>query len=153
MGLGSSPRWGTKIIIKFKRKIMGSLLEDYKEHADSILEVYKKQINGESLTDEEVMQRFKEDEKKFHKEVNDKVGQYEALDMDKFMDRIGGQEKIETMNKINEKLDRSILVNGKLVSKRENDKNEDLDEWKRGFMDGYDEAYRRIVDLSFLKIN
>ena len=132
---------------------MGSLLEDYKEHADSILEVYKKQINGESLTDEEVMQRFKEDEKKFHKEVNDKVGQYEALDMDKFMDRIGGQEKIETMNKINEKLDRSILVNGKLVSKRENDKNEDLDEWKRGFMDGYDEAYRRIVDLSFLKIN
>ena len=69
------------------------------------------------------------------------------------MDRIGGQEKIETMNKINEKLDRSILVNGKLVSKRENDKNEDLDEWKRGFMDGYDEAYRRIVDLSFLKIN
>lgn len=131
---------------------MSSLLEDYKEHADSILEVYKKQINGESLTDEEVMQRFKEDEKKFHKEVNDKVGQYEALDMDKFMDRIGGQEKIETMNKINEKLDRSILVNGKLVSKRKNDKNEDLDEWKRGFMDGYDEAYRRIVDLSFLKI-
>lgn len=125
---------------------MGSLLEDYKEHADSILEVYKKQINGESLTDEEVMQRFKEDEKKFHKEVNDKVGQYEALDMDKFMNRIGGQEKIETMNKINEKLDRSILVNGKLVSNRKNDKNEDLDEWKRGFMDGYDEAYRRIME-------
>lgn len=125
---------------------MSSLLEDYKEHADSILEVYKKQINGESLTDEEVMQRFKEDEKKFHKEVNDKVGQYEALDMDMFMNRIGGQEKIETMNKINEKLDRSILVNGKLVSKRKNDKNEDLDEWKRGFMDGYDEAYRRIME-------
>ena len=132
---------------------MSNLLEDYKEHAGSILEEYKKQINGESLTDEEVLQRFKEDEKKFNKEVNDKVGQYEALDMDKFMDRIGGQEKIETMNKINEKLDRSILVNGKLVSKRKNDKNEDLDEWKRGFMDGYDEAYRRIVDLSFLKIN
>ena len=125
---------------------MSSLLEDYKEHADSILEVYKKQINGDSLTDEEVMQRCKEDEKKFHKEVNDKVGQYEALDMDMFMNRIGGQEKIETMNKINEKLDRSILVNGKLVSKRKNDKNEDLDEWKRGFMDGYDEAYRRIME-------
>lgn len=49
---------------------MGSLLEDYKEHAGSILEEYRKQLtNGESLTEEEVMQRFKEDEKKFHKEV------------------------------------------------------------------------------------
>ena len=38
------------------------------------------------------------------------------------------------------------LVNGKLVSKREDNKREDLDEWKRGFMEGYDEAYRRLMD-------
>ena len=111
----------------------------------TILEEYKKQLNDESLTDEEVMQRFKEDEKKFHKEVHDKVGEYEALDMDKFIDRIGGQGTIEAMNKINEKLDRSELINGKLVEKTPMVK-EDIEEWKRGFMEGYDEAYRRLMN-------
>ena len=111
----------------------------------SILEEYKKQLNDESLTDEEVLQRFKEDEKKFNKEVNDKVGEYEALDMDRFIDRIGGQGTIEAMTKINEKLDRSELINGKLVEKKQ-PVNENLDEWKKGFMEGYDEAYRRLMN-------
>ena len=125
---------------------MGSLLEDYKEHAGSILEEYRKQLtNGESLTEEEVMQRFKEDEKKFHKEVNDRVGEYKKLDMDAFIRRIGGQERIETMKKVNEKLDRSELINGKLVEKKQ-PMNENLDEWKKGFMEGYDEAYRRLMN-------
>ena len=122
---------------------MGSLLEDYKEHAGSILEEYKKQLNDESLTNEEVLERFKEDEEKFNKEVNDRVGKYKALDMDKFIDRIGGQERIETMKKVNEKLDRSELINGKLVEKTPMVK-EDIEEWKRGFMDGFEEAYKRI---------
>ena len=125
---------------------MGSILEEYKEHTGSILEEYKKQLNNESLTDEEVMQRFKEDEKKFNKEVNDKVGEYEALDMDKFIDRIGGQGTIEAMNKINEKLDRSELINGKLVEKTPRNVNEDIEEWKRGFMDGFEEAYKRLMN-------
>lgn len=125
---------------------MGSLLEDYKEHAGSILEEYRKQLtNGESLTEEEVMQRFKEDEKKFHKEVNDRVGEYKKLDMDAFIRRIGGQERIEAMKKVNEKLDRSELINGKLVEKKQ-PVNENLDEWKKGFMEGYDEAYRRLMN-------
>lgn len=111
----------------------------------SILEEYKKQLNDETLSEEEVLRRFKEDEKKFNKEVNDKVGEYEALDMDKFIDRIGGQERIETMKKVNEKLDRSELINGKLVEKRPMVK-EDIEEWKRGFMEGYDEAYRRLMN-------
>lgn len=110
----------------------------------SILEEYKKQLNDESLTDEEVLQRFKEDEKKFNKEVNDKVGEYEALDMDRFIDRIGGQKSIDTMQKINEKLDRSELINGKLVEKTSRKVNEDIEEWKRGFMDGFEEAYKRL---------
>lgn len=123
---------------------MGSLLEDYKEHAGSILEEYRKQLtNGESLTEEEVMQRFKEDEKNFNKEVNDRVGEYKKLDMDAFIRRIGGQERIEAMKKVNEKLDRSELINGKLVEKKQ-PMNENLDEWKKGFMEGYDEAYKRI---------
>lgn len=124
---------------------MGSLLEDYKEHAGSILEEYKKQLNDESLTDEEVLQRFKEDEKKFNKEVNDRVGEYKKLDMDAFIRRIGGQERIDAMKKVNEKLDRSELINGKLVEKRPMVK-EDIEEWKRGFMEGYDEAYRRLMN-------
>lgn len=110
----------------------------------SILEKYKEQLNDESLTDEEVMQRFKEDEKKFNKDVNDMVGEYEALDMDKFIDRIGGKSTINAMNKINEKLDRSELINGKLVEKTSRKVNEDIEEWKRGFMDGFEEAYKRI---------
>ena len=123
---------------------MGSLLEDYKEHAGSILEEYKKQLNDESLTDEEVLQRFKEDEKKFNKEVNDRVGEYKKLDMDAFIKRIGGQERIDAMKKVNEKLDRSELINGKLVEKTSRQVNEDIEEWKRGFMDGFEEAYKRI---------
>lgn len=111
----------------------------------SILEEYKKQLNDETLSEEEVLQRFKEDEKKFNKEVNDKVGEYEALDMDKFIDRIGGQKSIDTMNKINEKLDRSELINGKLVEKTPK-VNEDIEEWKRGFMDGFEEAYKRLMN-------
>ena len=125
---------------------MDSLLEDYKEHAGSILEEYRKQLtNGESLTEEEVMQRFKEDEKNFNKEVNDRVGEYKKLDMDAFIRRIGGQERIEAMKKVNEKLDRSELINGKLVEKKQ-PMNENLDEWKKGFMEGYDEAYRRLMN-------
>lgn len=112
----------------------------------SILEEYKKQLNDETLSEEEVLQRFKEDEKKFNKEVNDKVGEYEALDMDKFIDRIGGQRTIDAMNKINEKLDRSVLINGNLVEKTTRKVNEDIDEWKKGFMEGYDEAYRRLMN-------
>ena len=125
---------------------MGSLLEDYKEHAGSILEEYRKQLtNGESLTEEEVMQRFKEDEKNFNKEVNDRVGEYKKLDMAAFIKRIGGQERIEAMKKVNEKVDRSELINGKLVEKKQ-PMNENLDEWKKGFMEGYDEAYRRLMN-------
>ena len=124
---------------------MSSILEKYNGFAGGILEEYKKQLNDESLTEEEVLQRFKEDAKKFDKEVNDKVGEYKALNMDKFIDRIGGQERIDAMKKVNEKLDRSELINGKLVEKKQTG-GEDLDEWKKGFMEGYDEAYRRLMN-------
>ena len=124
---------------------MSSILEKYNGFAGGILEEYKKQLNDETLTDEEVLQRFKEDAKKFDKEVNDRVGEYKALDMDKFMDRIGGQERIDAMKKVNEKLDRSELINGKLVEKKQT-VSENLDEWKKGFMEGYDEAYRKLMN-------
>lgn len=124
---------------------MSSILEKYNGFAGGILEEYKKQLNDESLTEEEVLQRFKEDAKKFDKEVNDKVGEYKALDMDKFIDRIGGQERIDAMKKVNEKLDRSELINGKLVEKKQT-VSENLDEWKKGFMEGYDEAYRKLMN-------
>ena len=90
------------------------------------------------------MERFKEDEKNSNKDVNDRVSQYEALDMDRFMDRIGGQSTVDAMTKINEKLDRSELINGKLVDKTPKAVNEDIEQWKKGFMDGFEEAYKRI---------
>ena len=124
---------------------MSSILEKYNGFAGGILEEYKKQLNDESLTEEEILQRFKEDAKKFDKEVNDKVGEYKALDMDKFIDRIGGQERIDAMKKVNEKLDRSELINGKLIEKKQTE-SENLDEWKKGFMEGYDEAYRKLMN-------
>lgn len=113
----------------------------------NILEEYKKYLNDDSLTEEEILHRFKEDEKKFNKEVNDKVNGYEKLDMDAFIRRIGGQERIDAMKQVNEKLDRSKLVNGKLVEKTKT-VNENIEEWKRGFMEGYDEAYRRLTKIN-----
>lgn len=79
-------------------------------------------------------------------EVQRKVREYNALDMDLFIDRIGGRGKIDTMNRINEKLNNSELVNGKLVPKKK-PVNEDLEEWKKGFMDGFEEAYKRLNAL------
>ena len=110
------------------------------------LEEYGKYLGDETLTDELALEKYRQEKEKYNNEVNKIVGGYKGLDMDEFIDRIGGQEKIETMNKINEKLDRSELVNGKLVPKREGNNREDLDEWKRGFMEGYDEAYRRLMN-------
>ena len=110
------------------------------------LEEYGKYLGDETLTDELALEKYRQEKEKYNNEVNKIVGGYKGLDMDEFIDRIGGQEKIETMNKINEKLDRSYLVNGTLVPKREGNKREDLDEWKRGFMEGYDEAYRRLME-------
>ena len=110
------------------------------------LEEYGKYLGDETLTDELALEKYRQEKEKYNNEVNKIVGGYKGLDMDEFIDRIGGQEKIDAMNKINEKLDRSYLVNGTLVPKREGNKREDLDEWKRGFMEGYDEAYRRLMD-------
>ena len=110
------------------------------------LEEYGKYLGDETLTDELALEKYRQEKEKYNNEVNEIVGGCKGLDMDEFIDRIGGQEKIETMNKINEKLDRSYLVNGTLVPKREGNKREDLDEWKRGFMEGYDEAYRKLME-------
>jgi hypothetical protein len=66
--------------------------------------------------------------------------------MDKFIDRIGGYSSVDAMNKINEKLDRSELINGKLVEKTSKKVNENIEEWKRGFMDGFEEAYKRLMN-------
>lgn len=91
------------------------------------------------------LEEYQQEKAKYDNEVTKIVNGYKGLDMDKFIERIGGQERVDDMQRINEKLDRSELVNGKLVPKREVNKREDLEEWKRGFMEGYDEAYRRLM--------
>ena len=110
------------------------------------LEEQRKSNGHDALTEEQIIEKYRQEKEKYDNEVNKIVSGYNSLDMDKFIARIGGQENIDAMNKINEKLDRSELVNGKLVPKREGNKREDLEEWERGFMEGYDEAYRRLME-------
>lgn len=109
------------------------------------LDDFRKELGDSTLTEEQIRSRFLEEKRKFDNDVNNIVDGYEKLDMDRFIQRIGGQEKIDNMNRINEKLDKSELVNGKLVDKKECQTRENLEEWKKGFMDGFEEAYKRLM--------
>jgi tRNA 2-selenouridine synthase SelU len=65
-----------------------------------------------------------------------------------FIKRIGGQEKIDQMKHINEAADKLKSVYGNVSKKEEEIKKietmENIEEWKKGFMDGFEEAYKRI---------
>lgn len=111
----------------------------------SVLEEYKKSLKDENLTDEQVKERYLEEKRVFDEEVEKKRKEYQPLDMDAFIKSIGGQEKIEQMKDINAKADNLIVVNGKVQKKEIETKSvENLEEWKRGFMEGFEEAYKRI---------
>ena len=111
---------------------------------NTILEEYRKRLNNDSLTEEQAMQQYNQDKEEFDSEVRKKANEYDSLGMDSFIRHIG-TEKINKMNQINEKLNRSVLINGKLVEKNSCQSNrEDIEEWKKGFMDGFEEAYKRI---------
>ena len=77
------------------------------------------------------------------KEVQRIVNGYKGVDMDLFINRIGGAEKIEEMRRINDKADRMYVVDG-VVHHKSDKSNEDIEEWKKGFMDGFEEAYKRL---------
>jgi hypothetical protein len=77
------------------------------------------------------------------KEVQRIINGYNGLDMDLFVRRIGGPEKIEEMKRINDMSDRMYVVDG-VVRKRPDNSRENLDEWKKGFMEGFEEAYKRL---------
>ena len=77
------------------------------------------------------------------KEVQRIVNGYNGLDMDLFVRRIGGPEKIEEMKRINDMSDRMYVVDG-VVRKRPDNSRENLDKWKKGFMEGFEEAYKRL---------
>lgn len=70
--------------------------------------------------------------------------EYVPGDMDWIIKGIGGIENINNMKKINEVLDKSDLINNKLIRKKS--AQESLDEWKKGFMDGFEEAYKRLAE-------
>jgi len=76
-------------------------------------------------------------------EVRKIVNGYKALDMDLFVQRVGGMKKIEEMRRINNIADGLCVVDG-VVRKRPNDTKENIEEWKRGFMEGFEEAYKRL---------
>ena len=77
------------------------------------------------------------------RKVQQLVSGYDRLDMDLFINRIGGAEKIEEMRRINDKADRMYVVDG-VVHKKCDKSKEDIEEWKKGFMDGFEEAYKRL---------
>lgn len=74
------------------------------------------------------------------------VDSYDSLDMNVFINRIGGYEKIDEMKRINEAADRIKTVDGNIVSRNNKQRSgkEDIEEWKRGFMEGFEEAYKRL---------
>jgi len=76
-------------------------------------------------------------------EVQRIVNNYKGVDMDLFVQRIGGPGKIEEMKRINDISDRMYVVDG-VVRKRPDNSRENLDEWKKGFMEGFEEAYKRL---------
>lgn len=71
------------------------------------------------------------------------VNNYKRVDMDLFVQRIGGPGKIEEMKRINDMSDRMYVVDG-VVRKKPDNSRENLDEWKKGFMEGFEEAYKRL---------
>ena len=75
--------------------------------------------------------------------VQQLVSDYNGLDMNLFINRIGGAEKIEEMRRINDKADGMYVVDG-VVHHKSDKTNEDIEEWKKGFMDGFEEAYKRL---------
>ena len=105
----------------------------------SILDEYKRYTDDSLLTEEEKAK------------VRELVNDYEALNMDLFIRKIGGMERIEEMKRINDVADGMYVVGGKVVHKLRPNSNasisnrqEDLDEWKKGFMEGFEEAYKRL---------
>ena len=103
----------------------------------SILDDYKDSVNNNSILTEEEQ-----------KEVERLRNRYEDLDMRIFIERIGGQEKIDEMKEINTRADKLSVVDGKAVQKEapqlKNETKEDLEEWKKGFVEGFEEAYKRL---------
>ncbi len=78
-------------------------------------------------------------------EVQKIVNSYNGLDMELFVQRMGGHERIEEMKRINDMCDGLQVVNGNVIRKKEiNKEKENLDEWKKGFMEGFEEAYKRL---------
>lgn len=133
--------------IRLKReKKMEVTFEDYQKAMDK---------NRETVLNEQELREKYDTEKAQHEySVNKLAGKYEKLDMDMFVERIGGYKKIEEMRKINDiadKRDKEQMEYRKRLSpllkgqdNHEQHLNEAIEEWKRGFMEGFEEAYKRF---------
>lgn len=79
-------------------------------------------------------------------EVQKIVNRYNGLDMDLFVQRIGGIDRINEMKRINEVSDGLSSRDGKVYRNHKSVSNdrENLEEWKKGFMEGFEEAYKRL---------
>lgn len=109
-------------------------------------EEYKRHFDDGSLSEAQMHEMYLRDKTEWDAEVQKRVDKYQKLDMNLFISRIGGMEKIEEMKRINDSADDMIVVDGRVVkrNRRRSSEKEDIDEWKRGFMEGFEEAYNRF---------
>ena len=107
---------------------------------------YRKYFKDKNLSEDQIRQIYRHEVQKFNNGVQEIVNNYNGVDMDVFIRRVGGIDKIEEMRRINDAADKLCVVDGRVVRKterRDKDK-ENLEEWKKGFMEGFEEAYRRL---------
>ena len=112
-------------------------------------EDYKKAIGETVLNEQELREKYDTEKAQHEYSVNKLAGKYEKLDMDMFVERIGGYKKIEEMRKINDiadKRDKEKMEQRRQLLKEQNEQhlNEAIEEWKKGFMEGFEEAYKRF---------
>ena len=81
------------------------------------LEEYRKYLGDDTLTEEKIIEKYRQDKEKYDNEVNKIVGGYKELDMNEFIDRIGGQEKIDAIGSEEQKIEKQNLANQKAKEK------------------------------------
>ena len=115
--------------------------------SDEEMKMYRQYYGDENLSESEILEKLKKEKKEFDEGVDKIASGYVALDMDMFVNRIGGWKKVDEMRRINEVTDRMQVFNGNITQKKITNDKEDLNEWKKGFMEGFEEAYKRLNNL------
>lgn len=102
------------------------------------LEAFRKQLHDDTLTEEQIREQYRAELQRRQEETQKIVNNYSKLDMDKFIEHIGGMDKINEMKAIIDSDNKPTVQQPRKLDER------DIEEWKQGFMDGFEEAYKRL---------